>query len=70
MKADIDVAVEEAGKWVDMEGVILVGQGKKGDEDCILVLTSVDPEEMSDKIPATFRGYQVVIEFSDEVRAL
>jgi hypothetical protein len=69
MNTTIEQAVEEAGAWADLDGVVLVGQGRKDDRDCILVLISVEPEEMSERIPETFRGFPVVIEFSDEVNA-
>ena len=62
MQARIQSAIDEASRWMEFEGVEGVGEGKRHSKDCILVLVSVDPAELSGIIPHTFKGFPVIIE--------
>jgi len=57
-------AIDEASEWMKFDGVEGVGQGEKDGKDCIIVLSSCSPSELSGIIPATSKGFSVVIEES------
>ena len=57
----IEEVLDEAGGWVSIDGVEAVAQGRQKDQDCIQVLVSCNRHDLAEKIPATFRGYPVVI---------
>ena len=62
--ADIDIAraVDEAGAWLDIDGVEGVAQGQENGQDCIVVGVSRTVSELRDKLPTTFHGYPVVLQ--------
>jgi len=69
MSASIEQAVEQAGGWLDLEGVEFVGQGEHEGADCVVVGVSRPVEEMRGKLPASLHGYPVIVEFSGTVQA-
>jgi len=64
MGSKMQEAIDEASEWTRFDGVEGVGQGEKDGKDCIIVLASCPPPELSGIIPTTFRGFPVVIEES------
>ena len=60
MKAIAEI-MDEAGEWVSIDGVEGVGQGRQSGQDCIEVFVSCCRDDLDKKIPASFRGYPVVI---------
>lgn len=67
MKPPIGEVVEEASGWASIDGVEIVAQGEKDGQDCILV--KVSRPEVAGKIPSTFKGYPVVVEYTDKIMA-
>ncbi|MDH3710719.1 MAG: hypothetical protein OER04_12560 [Cyclobacteriaceae bacterium] len=65
----IDIIDEASAKWLSIQGVEGVAEGEKDGKPCILVMTSAEPSELSDKIPDTFKGYVVVLEKTGEIKA-
>lgn len=64
MKKSIDIKQiinEISDEWLNIEGVEGIGQGKKNDEDCILVMISSKSKEISDKIPSMYKGFPIQI---------
>ncbi len=62
---DIDEALRRAEAWLhDIDGVEGVAQGESDGAVCITVFVTLD--EAAEKIPATFHGYKVVVERTDE----
>lgn len=66
MQVTILEAIDEASEWMDIDGVEGVGEGEKDGKECIVVLVSVSPAQLSGVIPPTFKGFLVVIEESGE----
>ena len=64
MGLKLQEAINEASEWMEFDGVEGVGQGEKDGKDCIIVLASCPPSELSGIIPITFKGFSVVIEES------
>jgi hypothetical protein len=64
------VLKERTDPWMAMPGVLGTAIGVSQNRPCILILTSLDPSELQSKIPSTVEGYPVVIERTDEIRAL
>lgn len=61
---DFSEALQKAEAWLDeIEGVEGIAQGEMGGKDCITVFISLN--EAAEKIPNTFHGHMVVIEYSD-----
>lgn len=48
-------------KWMNIEGVEGIGQGKVDDEDCIMVFVSRKANEIKEKIPEKLEGFAVKI---------
>lgn len=66
---EIEAALKKAEAWMDdIDGVVGIAQGKTGETDCITVFLSLP--EMEAKIPKTFHGHPVVVEFSGPLQAL
>jgi len=55
-------ALAEAAQWMDLEGVVGIGQGKTDEKDCILVFVAVKTPEIEKAIPPEYGGYPVRIE--------
>ena len=54
-------ALEEAQRsWMDIDGILSVGQGKKDQKDCIDVYITVNSPAIKQQIPTSFKGYPVV----------
>lgn len=66
MEEKILDAIDEATKWIDLEGVVGIGEGKKNKKKCIKVHVSIPTTEFSSIIPNTFKGFPVVIEETGE----
>ncbi|TDI58581.1 MAG: hypothetical protein E2O93_02580 [Alphaproteobacteria bacterium] len=65
---DIDETLRQAEAWLhDIDGVEGVAQGEADGAVCITVFVTLD--EAAEKIPATFHGYKVVVEHTDEFTA-
>lgn len=62
MGSGIQAALDEAAAWLDYDGVEGVAEGERNGAPCILVLTSCDPAELTEKIPKKFKGFPVVFE--------
>lgn len=67
MTSTILEALDEASDWMAYNGIEGVGQGKKDDQDCILVFTSCPPSELTTPIPKEFKGYPVVFQESGQI---
>jgi hypothetical protein len=68
MDQPINRAVADASAWADIPGVAVVGQGETSDgQPCIVV--KVTGTDAARKIPATFQGFPVCIEQTDEIVA-
>lgn len=64
---NIEEALQKAEGWLEIEGVEGIAHGKVGEDDCITVFLSTS--EPAEKIPKTFHGYQVCIEFTGTFHA-
>ena len=63
MNQELLQAVDEASeKWLDIGGIEGVAPGESEGKACITVFTSVDPSELADRIPTSFKGFSVVFE--------
>lgn len=69
-KQTIKNALQEAEKWMAVESVQGVAQGKSKGKDCIVVIVSKPKNEMKGKIPVTLMGHEVVLEYSGPIQAL
>ena len=67
MTSEIEKAIEEAIKWMDYEGVEGIGQGRKDDKDCIIVLISHPDLKLYSKMPREFNGFPVVFQKSGQI---
>ena len=61
-KKGFDQALAEAAQWMDIEGVVGIGQGKTDKQDCIVVFVSVKTPEVQKAIPLKHGGFPVRIE--------
>lgn len=55
-----DILKEAQEKWMNIEGVVGVGQGKKDNEDCIDVYIANNSDEIKNKIPKEYKDVPVV----------
>jgi hypothetical protein len=62
-------AIDAASSWLDIDGVEGVAQGEANGETVIEVGCSRPVAELADKIPDTFRGYRVVLEYWGSISA-
>ncbi len=68
------VTIEEAQKLLTDElmklaGVVGTGIGLCGEDPCIKVYLANNTTELTEKIPASYRGYAVAVQISGEVTA-
>jgi len=70
MESSFLEVIDEASRWLDLDGVEGVGQGKKNGKDCVIVFASSPPSKLSGIIPRVFMGFPVVIEASGSISAL
>ena len=64
------VQEEHTDEWMAIAGVQGTAIGLSEGKPCILILSSVKPETLQDKIPSTVQGYPVVIKETGAFRAL
>ena len=46
--------------WMDIDGVVSVGQGKKDQQDCIDVYIAINSREIKKQIPSNYKNIPVV----------
>jgi hypothetical protein len=63
----IENAVKKAEKWMEIPGVTGVKQVMQDARPCIKVLVSVIPDSVRTKIPETYFGYPVLIQYVGQV---
>jgi hypothetical protein len=68
-KATIATAVKAAEKWMTINGVTGVAQGKHRGKDCVVVLLSNPAHTLSEKIPTRLMGYDVVLQEVGDINA-
>lgn len=64
MGYSIQDAIDEADRWMEINGIESVAEGKKDGKECVLVYSSLSPSELFAKIPRNLRGFPVVFEDS------
>ena len=64
------VQEEHTDAWMAIPGVEGTAIGLFEDKPCIRIFTSSKPQQLRDKIPSTVEGYPVIIEETEEFRAL
>ncbi len=61
MKTTFQNILKEAQeKWMNIEGIVAVGQGKKDNEDCIDVYIANNSDEIKNQIPTEYKDVPVV----------
>ena len=68
-QATIIEAIDDAATWMNIPGVEGVGQGLKDGTECLVVFVSHKSPEISHAIPATFKGFPVILETSGIILA-
>ena len=61
---------DNTSKWLDTPGIEGMAIGMCNDQPCIKIFTSARPDEIKTMIPTAIEGYQVVIEYTGQIRAL
>jgi len=64
------VLEERTDQWMAIPGIEGTAIGLFKDQPCIMILSSVAPQQLRSKIPETLNGYQVVIQQTGTFRAL
>ncbi len=64
------VLKDNTSKWLDIPGIEGTAIGMCNDQPCIKIFTSARPDEIKTMIPTAIEGYQVVIEYTGQIRAL
>jgi hypothetical protein len=64
-----DVIADISDKWLNIDGVEGVGQGKVDDKDCIWVFASNITPEIENTIPSELKGFSVKVMESGIIRA-
>ena len=64
------VLEEKSDQWMAIPGVEGTAVGLFEDKPCIMILSSVAPQQLRSKIPETLNGYRVVIRRTGTFRAL
>lgn len=59
-----------ADEWMAIPGVQGVGIGMSDDRPCIVIFSSVDPQQLGKTIPSTVQGHPVVIRQTGTFHAL
>jgi len=65
-----EVLEERTDQWMAIPGVEGTAMGLFQGEPCIMILSSVAPQQLRSKIPETIDGYHVAIEQTGTFRAL
>jgi hypothetical protein len=66
MTSKILEALDDASRWMDIDGVEGVGQGEKDARECIIVYVSRPSSEFASQIPKEFKGFPVIIQESGQ----
>ena len=70
MQTSIEEAQQElTPRVMSLPGVVGIAQGLCEDKPCIKVLVARLTPQLEEKIPATYKGHQVVIDAVGEIRA-
>jgi len=69
MQDEILRVIDEASAWLGIDGVVSIAPGDQGGRPCIVVGCSRPVAEMVGRVPATFRGYPVVLEEWGDISA-
>lgn len=64
------VLEEKSDQWMGISGVEGTAIGLFEDKPCIMILSSVAPQQLCGKIPETLNGYNIVIQKTGTFRAL
>ncbi len=64
------VLEDRTDQWMAIPGVEGTAIGIFGNEPCIMILSSVAPQQLRSKIPETLNGYDIVIQQTGTFRAL
>lgn len=64
------VLEERTGQWMAIPGVEGTAIGLFEDKPCIMILSSVAPQQLHSKIPETIDGYHVAIQQTGAFQAL
>lgn len=56
------VLQDKTNEWMNLPGVEGVAIGEHQGESCIRIFTSVNPNDLREKIPSNVEGYPVIIE--------
>ncbi len=59
-----------SNEWMNIPGVVGVGEGLHQGKPCILVLVKKKSKQLSAQIPKQLESYPVVIQETGEVKAL
>ena len=69
-KAVERVLAQHTDRWMQIPGVVGTAMSLHEGKPCILIMTSVDPDQIESRIPLNIQGYPVIIEKTGEFRAL
>ena len=60
---------DRTDQWMAIPGIEGTAIGIFGNEPCIMILSSVAPQQLRSKIPETLNGYNIVIQQTGTFRA-
>jgi hypothetical protein len=63
------VLAEHTDRWMQIPGVVGTAISLHEGKPCILIMTSIDAEQIRPQIPLNIAGYPVIIENTGEFRA-
>lgn len=55
-----DILKEAQDTWMNLDGVVAIGQGKKDQQDCIDVYIAINSDDIKKQIPTSFKNIPVV----------
>lgn len=64
-----EVLPEITDRWMALDGVSGVAQGKIGNKDCIEVLVSAKTQQIRENIPQEFKGFPVRVREVGDIAA-
>ena len=64
------VLAEHTDRWMEIPGVEGTAIGLHNNKPCILILTSVDSDQLRPQVPHVVQGFPVMLEATGEVQAL
>ena len=68
-KPDLKAAITAAQDLLDIDGVVGIGEGRKGDQDCVVVFVDALTPELVRKLPKDIQGVPVDVRDSGPVMA-